>query len=196
MIMSLKGNLVEKQPTHVIVEVGGVGYGVLISLLTYGKLPSLGSECSLLIHDYLREDRHDLYGFASESEKKMFLMLIGINGVGPRLALSALSGLSIRELKAAILDGDTRRLTSISGLGKKTAERMIVEMRDRLDEGDALESTQSEEAPHDARIGDAVMALISLGYKQSDATRMVKKVVEKQTGDLEVEEIVRRSLSS
>ncbi len=197
MIMYLKGRLVEKQPTHVVVDVGGIGYGALISLLTYDKLPSVGEECSILTHYYVREDRHDLFGFASDAEKKMFLMLMGISGVGPKLALSALSGMSIRELKSAILDGDIKRLTSISGLGKKTAERIVLEMKHRLDEGDVLEAAGMGEAGKaDQRIADAVMALISLGYKQNEASKMVRKVIDNETGSLEVEEVIRKALSS
>ncbi len=197
MIMYLKGRLVEKQPTHVVVDVGGIGYGALISLLTYDKLPSVGEDCSILTHYYVREDRHELFGFFSQAEKKMFLMLMSISGVGPKLALSALSGMSIRELKAAILDADIKRLTSISGLGKKTAERIVLEMKHRLDEGDVLEAAgMGETGRADQRIADAVMALISLGYKQNEASRMVRKVVDNEADSLDVEEVIRKALSS
>lgn len=197
MIMYLKGRLAEKQPTHVIIDIGGIGYGALISLLTYDKLPGVGEECLILTHYYVREDRHELFGFSSPSEKKMFLMLIAISGVGPKLALSALSGMSIRELKSAIIDNDVKRLTSISGLGKKTAERIVMEMKHRLDEGDALEAAGAGDTNKiDQRVADAAMALIALGYKQNEASRMVRKVIEREPGSLDVEEVIRKALSS
>ena len=140
MITFLEGILEAKDPTHIVLNVGGVGYEVFIPLSSYDRLPDKGGACRVLIYDHIREDLHALYGFLTEEERSLFLRLIGISGVGPRLAITTLSGLSVRDLKAAVVQGDIKRLSSISGLGKKTAERIIVELRDKLSAGESLEA--------------------------------------------------------
>ncbi|HEY8240040.1 MAG TPA: Holliday junction branch migration protein RuvA [Kiritimatiellia bacterium] len=194
MITFLEGTLVEKDPTRVVVNVGGVGYEAFIPLSSYDRLPNPDTPCKLLTYHHVREDIEALYGFVSDAERKLFLLLLGISGIGPKIALSALGGLSVREFKTAIVTGDVKRLSSISGVGKKTAERMVVELKDKLSQGEALEAlTGSEpETAADVRTRDAILALVSLGYKQVEAQAAVKKVGPQPT----VEEIVRKALAS
>ena len=196
MIVFLEGTLVEKDPTRVVLDVGGVGYEVFIPLSTYDRLPLPGAACRLLTYDHVREDIHALYGFASEAERELFLKLISVSGIGPRLAIMTLSGLTARDLKAAILQADVKRLSSISGIGKKTAERMVLELKDKFDAGDALEAAAGgpESEPADSRLRDALMALISLGYKQAEAQKMVQGVVKRLKPSSTVEDVVRMAL--
>jgi len=197
MIAFVEGTLVEKSPTRIVVEVGGIGYELLVPLSSYDFLPSPGSHCRLLTHDYVREDMHVLFGFATPAERDLFTLLLGISGIGPRLALGALSGLSVREFKAAVAAGDVARLSSISGIGRKTAERIVVELRDRLSAGEALEAVAGEKAAgeEDHRIRDAVTALVSLGYRQADSRRMVMQALRQADAGENVEDIVRRALT-
>ncbi len=197
MISFLEGTIEVRQPTHVVLNVGGVGYEALIPLSSFDRLPREGERCRLLIHDLPREDEHLLFGFATEGERSLFRRLLAVSGVGPKTALSALSGLSPRELKLAITQGDIKRLSSITGIGKKTAERMVVELRDKITAGEALEAAAGAVAPGpgDVRRRDAVLALISLGYKQAEAVKMVTAAVPEAAEELTVEEIIRRALS-
>ncbi len=196
MITFLEGQLVDKQPTRIVMNVGGVGYEVFIPLSSYDRLGAVNERCKLLTYHYVREDAQILYGFVTDGERRMFELLLSINGIGPKIALSALSGLSVRELKAAVAENDVKRLNSISGVGRKTAERMVIELRDKFSEGEALEAMTGadEPGPGDVRMRDAVLALISLGYKQADAQKMVRNVVATDTDGSGVEEIVRRAL--
>lgn len=197
MIRLLEGVLEEKQPTRVVLLAGGVGYEVGIPLGSYERLPAEGATCRLLIYDWVREGAHDLYGFATPEERRLFAMLLGVGGIGPKTALNALSGLSPGELSAAIAGGDVRRLSSISGIGRKTAERIVVELRDRLAEdlGTGASGMGGGAGPGDVR-RDAVSALVSLGYKPAEAVRLVRAAAP-ETGDgARVEEIVRRALGS
>jgi Holliday junction DNA helicase RuvA len=194
-ITFLKGCIVEKQPTRVVLDVGGVGYEILIPLSSYEALPGRDAECRILTYDYVREDNHLLFGFMSERERRMFVLLMGISGVGPKLALSALSGLSVQELTTAAHDGDVGRLSSISGIGKKTAERLVVELRHRLGEGDALDGMGGDHEGDDRAARDAVMALMALGHKDESARKMVNAVIRKAGSEtLTVEDIIKRSL--
>jgi Holliday junction DNA helicase RuvA len=194
-ITYLQGKLVEKHPTRVVIDVQGVGYEVLIPLSSFDKLPAVNEPCRVLTYDYVREDTHTLFGFADEVERDLFTRLLSITGIGPKLALSALSGLSPRDFKAAVVEGDVKRLTSISGIGKKVAERIVVELRDKLSEGEAMEAVagMGEPSEEDTKARDAAMALISLGYKQADAWKMVRATL-KSADKASVEDIVRRSL--
>ena len=197
MITFLEGVLADKDPTRVVLNVGGVGYEVFIPLSSYDRLPAEGVACKILTYDHVREDIHSLYGFLTADERRMFLMLLNVNGIGPKLAMTALSGLSIRDLKAAIAQADVKRLSSISGIGKKTAERIVVELRDKLGAGEAMEAitAKGETTPDRVRARDAILALISLGYKQADAQQMVRQAVEGAKPDATVEEVVRRALA-
>jgi len=196
MIAYLKGTLAEKHPTRVVMDVGGVGYEVFIPLSSYDGLPAAGEACHILTYDYVREDTRQLFGFMTEAERRMFVLLMGISGIGPRLAVAALSGLTVRELKAAIIEGDVKRLSSISGIGKRMAERMVVELRDKFSDGEAMEALAGAGEPteQDTRLRDAVLALVALGYKQEQARKMVRNAA--GAGETRsVDEIIRMALS-
>ena len=198
MIIFLCGKIVKKQPTRVVLDVGGVGYELFIPLSSYDRLSGQGEECRILTYDYVREDAHQLFGFMTEAEREMFVLLTGVSGIGPKLALSALSGLSVRDLKAAVVEGDAGRLSSISGIGRKTAERVIIELRDKISEAEALEATSGIDngAEDKIKARDAVMALIALGFKQDAARKMVANVsCKKGATEMTVEDIIRETLS-
>ncbi len=196
MITFLDGFLAEKSPTRLVLNVGGVGYEVFIPLRTYDRLPAVNQPCRILTFDYLREDQHTLFGFMSADERKLFTLLLEVSGIGPKLAMSALSSLAVRELIAAVAAADVKRLGTISGIGRKTAERMILELKDKFTAGEMLEAAAG--APDglaaDQRARDAVMALIALGYKQAESQKMVMAVLPRLAKDASVEEVVRRSL--
>lgn len=194
MITFLEGILEEKQPGRAVVNVGGLGYEVHIPLSSFDRLPPEGAKTRILIYHHITEVSQVLFGFSTVEERRMFTLLLGVSGVGPKIAISALSGLSVRELKTALMEGDIKRLSSISGIGKKTAERIVVELRDKFSAGEALETLSSaEEAPGDIRLRDATLALISLGYKQEDARKMVKAV--RLEASTSVEALVRMALT-
>lgn len=198
MITFLKGVLVEKHPTRIVLDVGGVGYEIAIPLSSYDRLPVLHETCHILTYDYVREDAHQLFGFMSESERSMFQTLMTISGIGAKLALSALSGLSVRDIKTAALDGDVKRLSSVSGIGKKMAERIAVELRHKISTGEALEAVAGpgEGSAEDAVLRDGAMALISLGYKQSEARKTIQDVIARSKGEkVTVEEVIRKALA-
>ncbi|MBU0679495.1 MAG: Holliday junction branch migration protein RuvA [Verrucomicrobia bacterium] len=197
MITFLDGVLEEKRPTRIVLAVRGVGYEVLIPLSSYDRLPGTGQQVRILTRFIVREDSQQLFGFMTDAERDTFDMLITISGIGPRIAMSALSGLSARELKAAVVAGDVKRLSSVSGIGKKMAERIVVELRHKLSDTDALEAVAGVDgsASDDVRIRDSIMALISLGYKQADAQKMIMGVVTSVKEDASVEEIVRKALT-
>ncbi len=176
-IRHLRGVLIEKTPAGIVLECGGVGYGVTVPLSTFDRLPPVGEEAKLRIAHVIREDDQLLFGFATERECAFFGTLLTISGIGPKLALSVLSGLTPTELATAIAEGDVRRLSSISGVGKKTAERIIVELKDKIDPLEAIapkgrDSAVSAEAP--PAIRDAILSLVALGNKPDDARAMVQ----------------------
>ncbi len=197
MIGRLRGILVNKQPPQLLVDVQGVGYELEASMSTFYQLPASGQEVVLHTHLVVREDAQLLYGFYAESERQLFRNLIRINGVGPKLALTILSGISAEEFTHCIIEHDTKALTSLPGVGKKTAERLIVELRDRL--GDELSAIFHEgfsnpdiTKPYETSpVSDAVSALVSLGYKAQEASRMVRLV---EADGLEAEAIIRAAL--
>ena len=197
MIVFLDGVLAEKEPTRVVVDVGGVGYEAAIPLSSYDRLPAVGQRVRLLTVPVVREDAHLLFGFMTAEERELFLLLTSVNGIGPKLGLAMLSGLSVRDLKAAIAAGDVKRLSGISGIGKKTAERLVLEMRDKLGKGDLAEALTADRAagPADAKLRDAYLALVSLGYKPADAQRMVKDVAVQIAPDSSLEDMLRKVLS-
>ena len=197
MIVFLDGVLEEKEPTRVVVAVGGVGYEASIPLSSYDRLPAVGQRVRLLTVPVIREDAHLLFGFMTEEERALFLQLTSVNGIGPKLGLAVLSGLAVRDLKAAIAAGDVKRLSGISGIGKKTAERLVLEMRDKLGKGDLAEALTADRAagPADAKLRDAYLALVSLGYKPADAQRMVKDVAVQIAPDSSLEDVLRKVLS-
>ena len=196
MIACLKGELFHKTPEKVIIMVNGVGYDVFLSAASLERLPPLGEEVFLHAYTYVREDTLSIFGFMDADEKAMFLMLIGVSGVGPKLAVSALSGLPVRELKNALINGDIKRISSISGIGKKTAERIVIELRDKFDQGEQLDAFASPDtAPGDNRLRDAALALTALGQKPDDATKMITGVAKKLTPDMTVEDLIRLALT-
>lgn len=194
MITFLDGKLEEKQPARVVMNVGGVGYQVAVPLSSFDRLPPAGDPCRILIYHHITDVSQALFGFCTEEERNMFTLLLGVSGIGPKIAISALSGLSVRELKAALVESDVKRISSISGIGKKTAERVIVELRDKFSSGEALEALAGAE-PGDHRLRDAALALISLGYKQADAQKMVKAYALKLDESTTVEDLVRMALT-
>ena len=196
MITFLEGILVEKEPMRAVINVGGVGYEVHIPLSSFDRLPPPDAPCRILTYDHVREDVHALYGFMTEAERKLFLLLISVSGIGPKSAMSALSGLSVREFIAAIAGNDTKRLSSISGIGKKTAERIVVELKDKITAGDAMEAMASgpEATADDIKLRDATLALISLGYKQAEALAAIKKASANSSAGT-VEQLVRLALA-
>jgi len=196
MITFLDGILEEKQPARVVMNVGGVGYQVAVPLSSFDHLPAEGEKTRLLIYPHITDASQALFGFAADEERRMFTLLLGVSGVGPKIAVSALSGLSVRELKTALVESDVKRISSISGIGKKTAERIIVELRDKFTTGDALEAIAGADAESgDHRLRDAALALVSLGYKQADAQKMVKAYALKMEEETTVEELVRMALT-
>ena len=197
MIVFLDGVLEEKEPTRVVVNVGGVGYEAAIPLSSYDRLPEIGKRIRLLTVPVVREDAHLLFGFMTADERSAFLLLTSVNGIGPKLGLAVLSGLSVRDLKAAIAAGDVKRLSGISGIGKKTAERLILEMRDKLGKGDLAEALTAGNAPGpaDAKLRDAYLALVSLGYKPADAQRMVQDAAPAIAPAATLEDVLRQILS-
>ena len=196
MITFLRGTLVEKQPTRIVIDVAGVGYEVLIPLSSYERLPAAGSEVRILTVDHVREDAHVLFGFMREAERDLFGLLLGVAGIGPKLALGVLSGMTVRDFKAAVVEGNVKRISSISGIGAKTAERIVVELRHKLPPGEALEAISG--ADDDMTRGvlqDACMALAALGYKTEDARKMVLRVAKTHPGAQKVEDLIKIALS-
>ena len=172
MIGQLRGRLADKRPNQILVDVGGVGYLVSVPLSTYAGLGELHTEVTLLIHSHIREDQFALYGFLSSREKHLFEMLLSASGVGPTLALKILSGMSAEELIPAIRGNDLGRLTKIPGVGRKTAERMVVELKDKLEAMAVLEQKPAVASPAGVE-ADVVSALINLGYDGRTAENAV-----------------------
>ena len=195
MITFLRGSIIEKQPTRAVLDVAGVGYEVLIPLSSFDRLPMIGETCLIHTVDHVREDNHQLFGFMTPEERDMFTMLCGVNGIGPKLALSALSGLAVRDIKAAVVEGDVKRLSSISGVGKKMAERMVVELKHKISAGEAFEAVAGERDDEHTGLRDAVLALVALGYKQEQARTMVGKVTKSHPNVTGVEDIIKLALA-
>ena len=197
-ISFLHGKLAEAGPTHVVVDCGGVGYAVFIPLSSYDKLPAKGGDVRLLTHHHVvaHEGTQQLFGFVTPEEREMFLLLIGISGIGPKLAINILSSTSINALRAAIASGDTKSLSALRGIGKKTAERLVVELKDKLGATAPFETKGRAATPEEQKLTDAVLALVSLGYKQMDAHKAVLAAAEKGGPKASVEELVRAALRS
>lgn len=192
MIAQLRGRVLSKSPGEVVLEVGGVGYLIAIPVSTFYRLHETGSEASLLTYTHVREDTLALFGFFSKEEQVLFEMLIGVAGVGPKLAINVLSGIEAPELVQALRAGDIARLTRIPGVGKKTAERLVVELRDKAHKL-PLSTTEAREAPSGASRDDLVSALANLGYSRPEAEKAVERAL-KEDGAGRFEDLLRRSL--
>src|SRR5205807_8059668 len=203
MIAHLSGTLLAKQATSVILDVGGVGYEVTIPLSTFYDLEDAGANVALRIYTHVREDALQLYGFKTARERALFLKLITVSGIGPKLGIKMLSAMSADEIIASIRTNNLARLTSIPGVGRKTAERLVVELRDKitalsspaLEEEFSGEPGQRAGTSADAMRDDALSALLNLGYQKTAAEKAIKAAID-EGGDLSVELILRRSLRS
>lgn len=198
MIGRLRGVLVWKQPPYLLIDVHGVGYELEASLTTFQTLPEVGAEVTLHTHLAVREDAHTLYGFASTDERSLFRNLVRVTGIGPRLALLILSGMSVELFGRCVREGDANALIRLPGIGKKTAERLIIEMRDRIGalelQPDAVVLAGGRVlAPDASPVSDAISALVALGYKLPEASRMVQAL---ETDGLTSEAIIRQALQA
>jgi holliday junction DNA helicase RuvA len=194
MIGLLRGRLLEKRPNQVILDVGGVGYLVAVPLSTYAAMGELHADVTLLIHTHVREDALTLYGFLSAREKHVFELLLGASGVGPSLSLKILSGMNVEELVPAIRGGDIARLTKIPGVGRKTAERMVLELKDKLD-AVAIESEKPQSASPAGVEADVKSALVNLGYDERTAENAVAEG-KRAAGMASFEKLLRHTLAA
>lgn len=197
MITFLNGTLVEALPTQVTVDVNGVGYQVLIPLSSYDKLPKPGAAVKILTHLAVREDAQVLYGFMTAAERELFRMLIDtVSGIGPKIALNVLSGMNPVAFRGAVARGDVKALSQISGVGRKTAERIVVELKDKIGPAGAWEesSAQRSLSPQDQKASDAVLALMALGFKQVEAYEAVRGAAALLGPQATVEDLVRACL--
>jgi Holliday junction DNA helicase RuvA len=196
LIAYLEGRLIEKNPTHLILDVSGVGYSVNIPVSSYSRLGEIGETIKILTYQHVREDELKLYGFSTKPEKELFELLISVNGVGPRVALGILSSISVEDFQRSVLEEDLDVLTHISGVGKKIAQRLIVELKEKLTKVD-LRLEKGAEIKE--RIGvsvedEAILALVSLGYNKFDAKKAVEKVSSESKESLPIEELIKRAL--
>ncbi len=199
MIGRIRGNLLDKQAPQLLIDVQGIGYEVQVSLNTFFNLPDINQPVSLHTHLVVREDAQLLYGFGDDSERQLFRALIKISGVGPKLALAILSGMTAQDFVVCVQNNDSATLVRLPGVGKKTAERLVVEMRDRLDNWSAAtdaNGTMPSQVTGKTAIVEAEHALVSLGYKAQDATRMVAAHVVQGEELLPSEELIRLALKS
>ncbi len=194
MIASLQGIVALKAPDHVIVLVNGVGYRVWVSLETLCRLPELHSEVSLHIHTHVREDAIHLYGFRSLLEKELFLRLIGISGIGPKVAMNILSRIPPEDLRGAIQRRDVSRLNAIPGVGKKTAERLVVELSEKLGRLDVLSFKPGMEASRPRILEDAVSALVNLGFRRKEVEEIVHGLAQPESESPKLEALIRQAL--
>ncbi|MBO60980.1 MAG: Holliday junction branch migration protein RuvA [Verrucomicrobiales bacterium] len=196
MITFLKGTLTDALPTQVVLEVNGIGYEVLIPLSSLEKLPALGQAVTLKTQLVVREDSQTLYGFATDDERDLFRMIQNVTGIGPRLALNVLSGMDVSTFKLAVGTGDVKRLSSINGIGKKTAERMVLELKDKVGSVDGDLPTALGQAPTGAgkNIADTVAALEALGSKPAEAQKAAQAAQAMLGAQATVEELVRAAL--
>ncbi len=193
MIGSVRGRIASKTPPQLMVDVGGLGYELEAPMSTFFHLPAVGEEVSLLTHLVVREDAHVLYAFATESERRLFRNLIKVSGVGPKIALALLSGISVEAFSRCVMNEDIGALTRIPGIGRKTAERLVIEMRDRLGDPQVPAGTAPVATVGASAESEAYGALIALGYRPAEATRLLKAV---GPGTHSTEELIRRALQS
>ncbi|MBT5928341.1 MAG: Holliday junction branch migration protein RuvA [Verrucomicrobia bacterium] len=197
MIAYLQGKLVEAHPTHLIIDVNGVGYHVQIPVSSYDRLPEPGKSFKILIHLAIREDAHILYGFMSQNERELFRLLVQtVSGIGPKIAMNVLSGMTPVMFRGAVANNDTKALSRIPGLGKKTAERIIVELKDKVGKAGEWEAKSDERGASkgEEKLSDAVAALVALGYKQQEALKRIKAAQAVLGEDVELDRLVRAGL--
>lgn len=193
MIATLTGRLRRKSTDYLIVEVAGIGYQVHVPLSTYYSLPDDGEDVRLYIHTHVREDALSLFGFSTEAEKSMFLLLVGVSGIGPKLALAVLSSLSVQELSLAIQASDDSKLRTIPGIGKKTAARLVLELQDKMKLMAPFAPLDHQPSSEAGDVEDAVSALVNLGYKKPLAEEALKKVKQGRSG-FTVEALIKEAL--
>jgi Holliday junction DNA helicase RuvA len=196
-ITLMKGILLESLPTQIVVDVQGLGYELLIPLSSYDKLPAVGKPIQVLTHLSIREDAHVLYGFMTMQERELFRLLINsVSGIGPKTALNVLSGMNVVAFRGAVANNDVKSLSQISGIGKKTAERIVVELRDKFGASGAWEASSALRAlsAEDQKVNDAVLALMALGIKQVEAHDAVRQNLQRLGPDADIETIVRACL--
>lgn len=195
MIASLSGKLRRKGTDYLVVDVSGVGYQVQVPLSTYCGIPEQGDNISLHIHTHLREDSLSLFGFLTEAEKDMFLLLMGVSGIGPKLALTVLSSLSVADLSCAIGASDDAKLCAVPGIGKKTAARMVLELKDKMSHlVPSMTASSTVSAPGSDIAQDVISALVGLGYKKPQAEETVRRIRDRRPG-LPIEALIREALS-
>ena len=195
MIVHLNGKLVEKDITRVVVECGGVGYEASIPLSTFDRLPAEGADVKLYTYHDVREDAEALYGFATVAEREVFKLVTTVSGVGPKIALSVLSGLTTGDLQLAISQGDVKRLASIKGIGKKTAERIVVDLKDKINPIEALANSTAVSSQAQSNVlRDAMLALSALGFSEEMARAKVQKVLEADPSVQDTETVVKLAL--
>lgn len=196
MIAYLRGVLAEKEVTRVVVECHGVGYEAAIPLSTFDRLPAEGTEVKLYTHHEVREDAQLLFGFATKPERDMFRLVTTVSGVGPKLALAVLSGLTVGDLQLAVSQGDAKRLAAVKGIGKKTAARIVVELKDKINPIEALANATAETSQEQgAVLRDAMLALAALGFSEDIARAKVQQVLDGEPGLADVETILKRALA-
>ena len=196
MIASLTGRLAFKAPTHLVLDVHGVGYEVFIPLSTYYGLPNLSESTSLSVHTHVREDAIQLFGFLTSQEKDAFVLLTSVSGVGPKLALSVLSALPVSDLVSAIQSGDVEKLTTVPGIGHKSASRLVLELKDKVEKLHPGLASASEVPGQgqDATFDDALSALVNLGYRPQDAKEALKQVKKSNAESIVLKDMIRESL--
>lgn len=196
MIAYLRGVLAEKEITRVVVECHGVGYEAAIPLSTFDRLPAEGAEVKLYTHHEVREDAQLLFGFATKPERDMFRLVTTVSGVGPKLALAVLSGLTVGDLQLAVSQGDAKRLAAVKGIGKKTAARIVVELKDKINPIEALANATAETSREQGTVlRDAMLALAALGFSEDIARAKVQQVLDGEPGLADVETILKRALA-
>jgi Holliday junction DNA helicase RuvA len=197
MIASLTGRLAFKAPTYLVLDVHGVGYEVFIPLSTYYGLPNLNESTSLSVHTHVREDAIQLFGFLTSQEKDAFVLLTSVSGVGPKLALSILSALPVSDLISAIQSGNIEKLTTVPGIGNKSASRLVLELKDtvgKLHSSDLAAASDSPRQGQDATFDDALSALVNLGYRSQDAKEALKQVKNSNPESIVLKDMIRESL--
>ena len=191
----MQGTLAHRSPTCAVIDVGGVGYRVAISLATFEHLPAVGEAVRLLTHTYVREDRLELFGFVSDDEREMFELLIGVSGIGPNSAIGILSGTSVADLQNAIFQGQAEELTKIRGIGKKTADRVIVDLQDKIRAPAATPADRVDDSGADPELmAEAIMALVALGIPAPSARKAAASALKRGGPEQSLQELIRHAL--